>query len=200
MTHGTYSGYNHHHCRCEACGLAYFRYMKRIRMSGQSRRIDATGTARRLRALVAIGWTFDDLAHQLGYASKGSLRNITARRYVSPATEKRVRALYDRLSMTHGPSSRSRAIARGRGWAPPLAWDDDSIDDPAAEPNVGKADGRAGIHADDIAWACRYERHTWDTLAARFGINPRSLRTVLRRAGMHDLQARITDWSTEAAA
>jgi hypothetical protein len=33
-----------------------------------------------------------------------------------------------------------RAPARAHGWLPPLGWDDEAIDDPAAEPDEGDGD------------------------------------------------------------
>jgi hypothetical protein len=39
--------------------------------------------------------------------------------------------------MRPGPSHRTRARARALGYAPPLAWDDDAIDDPSAQPCPG---------------------------------------------------------------
>lgn len=42
--------------------------------------------------------------------------------------------VYDELSMTLGPSNITRLRAEAKGWPPPLAWDDDRIDDPAYNP------------------------------------------------------------------
>ncbi|WP_205859648.1 helix-turn-helix domain-containing protein, partial [Phycicoccus flavus] len=47
-----------------------------------------------------------------------------------------VRDVYDRLSMTPGPSPETRGWAVKLGYAPPLAWDEDTIDDPTATPHV----------------------------------------------------------------
>lgn len=95
--------------------------------------IDSTGTRRRLRALVAIGWRYSDIAVRLdvvtarvGHLAAG--RSATVHRDTAAA----IAAIYDELSMTPGPSPRNRALAAGRQWAPPLAWDDERIDDPKA--------------------------------------------------------------------
>ena len=43
--------------------------------------------------------------------------------------------VYDQISMTPGPDEQVRNAAREQGWATPLAWDDDEIDDPRARPH-----------------------------------------------------------------
>lgn len=53
---------------------------------------------------------------------------------VTVARWREVCEVYDRLSMTPGPSAHTAGWAAKRGYAPPLAWDEDSIDDPAARP------------------------------------------------------------------
>jgi hypothetical protein len=106
--------------------------------------IDATGTARRLRALVAQGHTVQYLgdrlpmhpeaARRLIRGAAGSTGRCTA--MVARATL----ALYDELwsirpqGRTH---DRARAYAESLEWATPGAWDDDTIDDPTVEPNLG---------------------------------------------------------------
>lgn len=98
-------------------------------------RRNSIGTARRLRALMAIGYTQGQLAAELGvdqsWVSK-LMRNSRGR--VNVDTHQRVVELYDRLSMTPGASAQAREKAHRNGWPPPLAWDDDTIDDPDAQP------------------------------------------------------------------
>ena len=43
-------------------------------------------------------------------------------------------ALYDELWNTPGGSAQSERIAARHGWALPIEWDDDRIDDPKARP------------------------------------------------------------------
>jgi hypothetical protein len=56
---------------------------------------------------------------------------------VHRGTAGQVARVYDELAMTPGPSTRARDAAARRGWVPPLAWDDDEIDDPQARPARG---------------------------------------------------------------
>jgi hypothetical protein len=94
--------------------------------------VSGVGTRRRIRALMAIGWS-----HQEMRARSGALTAVTLNQrgdLVTRAMYDRIAALYDDLSMTPGPSARTRARAVAAGYPPPLSWDDDAIDDPAACP------------------------------------------------------------------
>lgn len=94
--------------------------------------IDQTGTVRRLQALVAIGHSQSSLCTQLGITQSNSTRLFHGHSKVTAATAKRVAELYDRLSMVSGTNQRAIRRAKANGWLPPLAWDDDAIDDPGA--------------------------------------------------------------------
>lgn len=109
---------------------------------GARTRIDATGTRRRLQALVAAGWTQSELARQLGMNRANFAKTIVSIT-VEVTTVRAAHALYDQLwnqnPADHGVPRRwadaARAKARADGWAPVGAWDDDRIDDPAAFPD-----------------------------------------------------------------
>ena len=99
--------------------------------------VDATGTVRRVRALIAIGWPIARLAphvgiHEtaLGRISRGELAAVRI------STAESVAAVYRRLSRVPGPSVRARNDALRKGWAGPAAWDGTSIDDPGALPDT----------------------------------------------------------------
>lgn len=53
---------------------------------------------------------------------------------VTPETEALVRALYDDLWDKPGPEPRAVQWAKKYGYAPPMAWDEDTIGDPDATP------------------------------------------------------------------
>ena len=93
----------------------------------------AIGARRRAEALAALGWSMTWQAQQLGKATANYCGEISKTR-VSYPTWVAVRDLYDQHCMTLGPSTKAASIAKARGWVPPLAWDDDAIDDPAAQP------------------------------------------------------------------
>jgi hypothetical protein len=99
---------------------------------------------RRLRALHSIGWSWMALSSYLNSTDRWpSLLANQPPPTVTRATDRQVRDLYDRLSLTPGPSARARTWAAKRGWAPPLAWDDDTIDNPNAAPDLGEGEGAA---------------------------------------------------------
>jgi Bacterial regulatory proteins, lacI family len=109
-------------------------------------RRDATGTRRRLRALIAIGHPAASLARWAGLSPltvSGIVRGRTAT--VTPATHAAVRDLYrqlwDQMPPEHTPAQRRAAeVARRRaerhGWPPPMGLDDERIDDPAYRPRT----------------------------------------------------------------
>jgi len=83
---------------------------------------------------VAIGWPLEVLDERLGF-KRSALSQVVIRDWVMATTAEKVRAIYDELSMIPGPSDYGRVRAVNRGWVPPLAWDDDTIDDPNAKPH-----------------------------------------------------------------
>lgn len=112
---------------------------------GSGSAVDATGTRRRLQALVAIGWSQQRLAGHLRMlpSNFGDLLN---REKVTTSTARAAAALYDELwdkpprETGHREkisASRSRNYARARGWVRPLGWNDEEIDDPEAGPAEG---------------------------------------------------------------
>ncbi|WP_309031334.1 hypothetical protein [Streptomyces alfalfae] len=97
--------------------------------------VDSTGAVRRLRALVVMAHRQDTLADELG-CSYTRISDLTHGRVpvVTAGFDRAVRRVYGRLWMFQGPSVRGRARAERYGWHGPLAWDDDTIDDPNASP------------------------------------------------------------------
>lgn len=124
-------------CDCQPCRTYRMRYEKRRRLlleRGERYTVPNIGFRRRLQALYAIGYPRRLIAVELGISPRHLSQKLVIGARVRPATLARLVEVYDRLSMTPGPSSTSRARAAGKGWYPPLAWDDNTIDDPAAEP------------------------------------------------------------------
>ncbi|MBT2269636.1 hypothetical protein [Rhodococcus erythropolis] len=94
------------------------------------------GAQRRIRALVAMGFPFDDLALRLGISPE-VLESLPEKGLISVALWTSIDRLYDELSMTpDAPDSAVRDWAREvQNWSTPLAWDDDEIDDYRARPH-----------------------------------------------------------------
>lgn len=167
-------------------------------------KVDGTGSRRRLQALMARGWTGVALAARMG-CSPENVRQMTRGENGSLTTAgawRKVRDLYDQLwdvaPPQHSASQRAAAQAsRDRaarlGWAPPLAWDDDTIDSPSAEPNLGEAGlSWEKFTLDDledcIAWG--YDRHG---AAERLGVTVSAIehRCSAKRANRPDLLERL---------
>jgi hypothetical protein len=123
--------------------------------------VPATGTARRIRALVAIGYPQTVQATWYGMTNiyLSQIARDTATR-VTQSTANTVRQAYDRMSMTPAPDTTQARNARNHalrcGWPSPLAWDDTDIDDAATKPAIG---GDCDIAYDEpkVILACRGE-------------------------------------------
>ncbi|MEV8634301.1 hypothetical protein AB0395_21865 [Streptosporangium sp. NPDC051023] len=103
-------------------------------------RIDATGTRRRLQALMVAGWSAQVLASRLEM-DRNTIRKILLADVVRVSTARAVRNLFRVMWNRQPPSelryerasvTRTRAYAARQGWAPAAAWDD--IDNPKCRP------------------------------------------------------------------
>jgi hypothetical protein len=100
------------------------------------------GVTRRVRTLVALGYTMREIANALPDSRITAVSQWAAgdqyRRYVRESTWLAVRDLYDRWRDVTPPPSvgRTKALnmAARRNWPGPNAWDEDTIDDPDAQP------------------------------------------------------------------
>jgi hypothetical protein len=106
-------------------------------------RIDPTGTRRRVQALAVLGWTSTAIAADLG-RREASFNNALMAPKVAARFARAVAAFYDThwnlRPEEHGVAGwvaqRARNRAQRLGWAPVGAWDDDTIDDPTARPQI----------------------------------------------------------------
>jgi lambda repressor-like predicted transcriptional regulator len=147
--------------------------------------VDATGTRRRLQALAAIGWRQDDIGARIGVVQR-HIPNLMHRDRVASSSAAKVAAVFDELQMIPGPSDIARRRARRKGWAVPLAWDEETIDDPAAQPyDVTRMVSR-GVPPDfaDIIAEHRELGHDDAQIAAVMGIKLDSLQQRMRRYGI----------------
>lgn len=109
-------------------------------------RVPVLGTARRMRALVALGYTNEELGARLGMTNpKMAGKYMTLHQeYVTAAFARRVDEMFRQLQVMPPPDGygnrRARLRAQRNGWAPPFAWDEDTIDDPKARPAGYKVD------------------------------------------------------------
>lgn len=124
------------------------------------RRDGAVGLRRRLQALHVLGWSRRQLSARSGIDTITMREIIAGRDVVTIATDARIRALYDALWNQAPPArtqheraamERTRRYAAAQGWVSPLAWDDDTIDDPAATPDTGAPAPRRLPQAERLA-------------------------------------------------
>lgn len=153
--------------------------------------IDATGTHRRLRALVSIGWSQRRLADALGL-TRSNFGAMMTRTQVRGATARAVADLYEQLwNKTPAAANRweetgisyARRYAAEHGWPPPMAWDDDTIDDPDATADVPT---RMPVlprlpSGDELLWLLT-QGETIATLARRYGALELSVERAVYRA------------------
>lgn len=97
--------------------------------------IDSTGTVRRVRALIALGYTLIDIAETANVAVARVQPLAAGYPSLRRTVAERITNAYRELSETPGTNTRAKNRAIANRWAPPAAWDDDTIDDPAAIPD-----------------------------------------------------------------
>jgi hypothetical protein len=146
--------------------------------------VDATGTVRRIQALVASGWPMIHLAQPLGLSSNYVWELLKRARtehnlQVTSSTARRVAERYEILRRTrpsrHGIPKRSSTIARrhatDRNWAKPAYWDEyaDAIDDPHFEPMHRLT--RRMIVAQDASFVMRTAGISKTEAAQRLGVS-----------------------------
>lgn len=164
--------------------------------------LDPAGTMRRLQALVRIGWSQSKLCERLGVLPSNGTALFAGRGYVTVKRAKAVRALYEELwDQPRRPNEWRERIATNRsinratalGWLPPMAWDDDTIDDPATEPM--SHDVSAFVHAEERFADIQFLIETGcglDEIVRRSGYNSlQALERACYRYGNGDLVARV---------
>lgn len=124
-------------CR-EAARVGEARYRKDRYLYGP-RKVPALGARRRVQALAAIGWTFGELGARLTPpVTSEAIGKLLKHDVTYRDKAEQIARLYDELwdqprAGTQG-AARSRNRALRDGWLPPMAWDDDRLDDPAYVP------------------------------------------------------------------
>jgi hypothetical protein len=177
----TASAYGAGQCRCDLGRDAHRRQTK-LRAAGLNKPyfLDATGTRRRVEGLLAMGWTGNQIAAAAGLSGGTHAARIGARgRCVKQQTVDGMKRAAALLGGAPGPSALTKGHARALGYVPLWAWDDDTIDDPAAVPAVAP-DGEV---VDEVA----IERAIQ---AARAGRPPTKLSKLEARAVVARLASR----------
>jgi transcriptional regulator with XRE-family HTH domain len=157
--------------------------------------VPGCGPARRVQALIANGWSQRFIEGRIGMyqgSLAGLLNNGTG---TELGYARKIAALYDELWNTLPPQEttgdrrtalRSRRMAERRGWLPWQAWDDESIDDPTAEPDLSYREAQRKCKrkpAEVAAEAREMLRHGAGRAAAaeRLGISRSYIDTLMSR-------------------
>jgi hypothetical protein len=163
---------------------------------GPGHNLDATGTRRRIQALVAIGHTYRSIARTAGCSFRRLQAICDGQTTVRQALADKVAKAYREMSDTPGPDTRARNRAAANDWPPPAAWDDDTIDDPAAEADLGDTVPRFIALAEDALWLIDTQGYTRATAAERLGTTRGNIDAAINRWRTRNL----TQHDTEAAA
>jgi hypothetical protein len=153
--------------------------------------MDATGTRRRLQALSANGWAAALLAERLNRPASAIRRNRRSPT-VLVVNAREIRDLYEAMwdelppMTTSGQKSsvaRVKQHAKRLGWAPPMAWDDETMDHPDAQPEGAGYVPRHGKlpPPDEIAWLVA-GGDSFEVLADRYGATVDGIKQRLWRA------------------
>lgn len=159
--HGMVAGYRAG-CREECCRRAIRNYNERRKVQKfrglpTSSLVSATGTRRRVQALVALGWSMPYIAERSRIEVTYLRFILRENKQVTIETAVKVADCYRQLAMTLPPATKSRErqsvtrarrMAERKGWAPPLAWDDIDNDD---SPYIVTKDKKADNFIDEVA-------------------------------------------------
>lgn len=159
------------------------------------RKVACDGSRRRVQALATQGWSAARIAERLGTTRQAVHRSL-ARTHISARKAAAIAELYDELADQTGPDLREQRAAVRRGWAPPAAWDEDTIDDPevSAEEYVRDATpkGRQTTDVEDIAWLALECGQTAEAIGMRFGVTADAIGAACRREDRLDVTAAMT--------
>ena len=149
--------------------------------------VDAVGSARRLQALAVNGWTSYYLGERLGHAHPATVQDIAKGKTLTIRlrTKDAIKDLYDELWDQPGPNVRAANMAKGKGWLPALAWDDDLIDRPDHEPADVRRPVRttwSGLTLEDIEEARQQGYESAEQIGWRLGVTRDTVQQILSRS------------------
>jgi hypothetical protein len=162
--------------------------------------VPADGTRRRVQALNYNGWPTSWVANQIGMIDT-NLGTALKKTHLSAKTARLIKHLYDDYWSTPAPegvdhytkSARAKtiALAKRRGYAPPLAWDD--IDNPDEQPQLGGKPKRDQVLPGEVEWLLD-SGVPGDQIHTRVGYSATyHLKRKLATLGRHDLSHRLTN-------
>lgn len=184
---------------CQPCRDAHSSLTRRVRRERREAApvfVPSVGAVRRAQALAVDGYTANTIAAE-SFVHPSYLRHLWQGEYatVFAGTHRAVAATYEKLAGTGGPSVITARRAQRAGWAPWYAWDDDTIDDPDARPNLTGFDEstvRALMRGEDVesdrvdrreaAARLLARQHAPADIAAMLRVDPTTVYVYLREA------------------
>lgn len=161
------------------------------------------GVVRRVQALTRLGWSAPQISVASGvpYTTVVRLRDHADRKVVGrDDLRDQIATAYAELSMKVPPYTRWTVrvanAAAAAGWPPPLAWDDDTIDDPAAAPQVDVTRGpRPSTDLDEglVVDVLAGDWHLRTTVAEKQEV----CRRWVRSGGSLNQLAQLTGWRVD---
>lgn len=151
---------------------------------------NAVITRRKLQALVALGYSFDTIAQQLGKSRKLVSDLTSGRVPINAVIMNQIDEVYDQLEMTPGDNDTARQYARRHKWLPPLAWD--NINDLHEQPDTSslrKVEYRNVLPPRDDLYELLQDRITPEAIAQRFGVTEKAVERSLYRLNLKHLTA-----------
>lgn len=155
--------------------------------------VPALGTARRVRALVALGYTFGQIGDALGRSHDYARKLATYEdERIWRRTADDVAAVFRQMAMVLPPNddprdqwrvSYAKTTAAKNGWSPPLAWDD--IDNPDEQPRgIRRTFERRDLLTE---WAELQEAgESIDQAARRLGVTVKAIEKARERRSKED--------------
>jgi hypothetical protein len=123
--------------------LAVLTIQPSLETAAPQRIVDGTGSRRRIEALATLGYSVASTVRRVGMIRNNAYPLMHKGAGIEAVTAIKIRELYDELwNKPYEPdewrqkiaANRTRNMAAQKGWAPPLAWDDETIDNPKARP------------------------------------------------------------------
>lgn len=138
--------------------------------------VDATGTVRRIRALIAFGHTRTRQAAEVGWTVSNFSGLIGPGVTVVRAdTARKVAAMFGAWQLVPGPSTRARNEGRRNRWPLPMEWGEDDIDLPTARPIQRERHRKTVVFAEYYVDARDVLGLADEQIARRMGIEDESL-------------------------
>lgn len=163
-------------------------------VQGPTAPVAALGSVRRLRALYALGHGPATIVGACGLSRPFVCRLVAGQLdRVTADTAAKIAQAYRVLSMWVGSDARCRNRAARDAWAPPLAWEDNLLDDPDATPCDWRprSDDRRGLRSAVVVEESRFLIEdaglNRNAVADLLGLTREGLDRALSRSGHTEL-------------